>query len=230
MVREIALDTETTGLSPADGHRIIEIGCVEMVNQVKTGRTLQVYLNPERDVPMEAQRVHGISTEFLRDKPKFHEVAQQFLEFISDSKLIIHNAAFDMQFINSELVKVGQQALPMSRALDTLLLARSKFPGQSNNLDALCKRFNIDKSHRKFHGALLDSELLADIYLHLCGGRQSSIDLSQNTVKSAVEIKRTYRNPRPHKATLEEVELHQQFISKIKNALWITLRDKDQAA
>ena len=176
-MREIALDTETTGLDPYSGHRIVEIGAVEMVNHVRTGSHFHTYLNPERDMPREAEQIHGLSADFLRDKPLFRTVAGALLEFLGDAPLVIHNAGFDMKFLNAELEKLGRPRLPADRAVDTVPLARQKFPGQPANLDALCRRFGIDLSARTKHGALLDAELLADVYLELRGGRQSSLGL-----------------------------------------------------
>ncbi|MBF0252029.1 MAG: DNA polymerase III subunit epsilon, partial [Alphaproteobacteria bacterium] len=176
-MREIALDTETTGLNPKSGHRVVEIGCVEMVNHIATGEVFHVYINPERDMPEEAFRVHGLSEAFLRDHPVFAKVVDDFLEFVGDAPLVIHNAAFDMGFLNAELEKAGRPKLEMARAVDTVQIARKKFPGAQANLDALCKRFGIDNSNRELHGALLDARLLADVYLELMGGRQTGLGL-----------------------------------------------------
>lgn len=170
-MREIVLDTETTGLDPHTGDRIVEIGAVELFNHVATGATFHEYLDPQRDMPAEAFAVHGLSTEFLRGKPKFADVAARFVAFVGDAKLVIHNAEFDMKFINAELDRIGAPAIPMSQAIDTLHIARRRFPGAQANLDALCRRFGIDNSGREKHGALLDSELLAEVYLELSGGR-----------------------------------------------------------
>ena len=170
-MREIVMDTETTGLDPFDGHRIVEIGGVELDNHVPTGRTYHQYINPMRDMPTEAFEVHGISEEFLADKPTFDKIAQEFLDFVGDAVLVIHNAPFDMKFLNAELEWVGKPKLPLSQALDTLAIARKRFPGSPSSLDALCRRFGIDNSNRTLHGALLDSEILADVYLELIGGR-----------------------------------------------------------
>ncbi|MFZ2467879.1 MAG: DNA polymerase III subunit epsilon, partial [Parvibaculum sedimenti] len=171
-MRQIVLDTETTGLSPDEGHRLVEVGCLEVFNHVPTGNVFHRYMNPERDMPEGAFRVHGLSAEFLRDKPKFAEVVDEFLEFIGDAELVIHNAGFDMTFLNAELKWVGRPPLAAARAVDTLMIARKRFPGAQNSLDALCRRFNIDNSGRVKHGALLDAELLAEVYLELMGGRQ----------------------------------------------------------
>lgn len=172
--REIILDTETTGLDPKSGHRIIEIGALEMYNRVLTGNEFQTYINPQRDVPAEAYRVHGIGTDFLKDFPLFEEIAQSFLEFIGDSKLVIHNAPFDIKFLNYELSRAKHRSIDMSNVIDTLPMARKKFPGAKANLDALCKRFKIDNSARTKHGALVDCELLSEVYVELTGGRQGS--------------------------------------------------------
>src|SRR6478735_4458896 len=180
-MREIVLDTETTGLDPLRGDRLVEIGCVEMVNRMPTGQTFHVYLNPERDMPQEAFNVHGLSSEFLADKPLFVAVADDFLTFIADAPLVIHNASFDIGFINAELAKVSRAAIPRDRLVDTLTLARRKHPGVSNRLDDLCSRYSIDNSHRTKHGALLDAELLAEVYIDLIGARQSQLILATET-------------------------------------------------
>ncbi len=176
-MREIVLDTETTGFEPSEGHRIVEIGAVELMNHLPTGRTYHQYINPERMVPKEAFEVHGLGDDFLRDKPVFARIGRAFLDFIADAPLVIHNAAFDMKFLNHELDRASLPTLPMARATDTLLIARSKYPGSPASLDALCRRFNIDNSMREKHGALLDSEILAEVYLELVGGRQPDLVL-----------------------------------------------------
>jgi DNA polymerase-3 subunit epsilon len=175
MEREICLDTETTGLDPIKGHKIVEIGCVEIINKIKTSNNFHAYVNPQRDMPEGAFKVHGLSAEFLKDKPLFSEVAQDFIDFIGDAKLVIHNAAFDMKFINYELRKCDKEIIERHRVIDSLLMARHKFPGAGNSLDALCKRFKVDSSRRVKHGALLDSELLSEVYVELCGGRQQTM-------------------------------------------------------
>ena len=181
-MREIVLDTETTGFEPSEGHRIVEIGAIELLNHVPTGRTYHQYINPERAMPKEAFDVHGLGDDFLRDQPKFAQIAAAFVEFVgSDSTLVIHNAAFDMKFLNAELGWAGHPVMPMDRALDTVAMARRKFPGSPASLDALCRRFGIDNSAREKHGALLDSELLAEVYLELIGGRQPDFALSVTT-------------------------------------------------
>lgn len=212
-MREIVLDTETTGMDPSQGDKLVEIGCVELVNHIPTGRTFHVYINPERDVPAEAVAVHGLTETFLKDKPTFGEVVGDFMDFIgSDSTLVIHNASFDMKFINAELKTYGFPSVEWRRVLDTLDMARRKFPGSPANLDALCRRFNIDNSNRTLHGALLDAELLAEVYLELLGGRQHGLGISVATQAvaevAAADAKRAYREPRPHAATDEETAAH----------------------
>lgn len=186
--REIILDTETTGLDPNSGHRIIEIGALEMYNRVLTGNKFHFHINPERDVPLEAYKIHGISTEFLRDKPLFADIAEDFINFIEGTKLVIHNAPFDIKFLNHELSRVGIASLDMLNVIDTLPIARKKFPGAKVNLDALCKRFKIDNSSRTFHGALLDCELLAEVYVELTGGRQASFDLKAKNLEADIQL------------------------------------------
>jgi DNA polymerase-3 subunit epsilon len=224
MTREIVLDTETTGLDPNKGDRVVEIGCVELMGGIRTGAVFHCYLNPERDVPDEAFRVHGLSTAFLADKPIFSEKVDDFLGFIADSPLIIHNAAFDMRFVNFELERLGFSALPMARAVDTVLIARKKFAGSPASLDALCKRFNIDLSGRDKHGALLDAELLAEVYLELMGGRQAMLLLDpQNTTKTgSIEIKltRKFREAREFIVSEAELSAHSAMVAKLKNAIW----------
>ena len=233
-MREIVLDTETTGMDPFDGDRIIEIGAVELVNHLPTGKTLQLYVNPEREVPLEAIAVHGITNEFLADKPVFSQVYSDFLEFIgTDSRLVIHNAEFDMKFINWELGQVGHEAIGGKRVVDTLTIAREKFPGSPANLDALCRRYGIDNSERTVHGALLDSELLAEVYLELLGGRQRGFGLlddnksSQNggaLQNSGVNVDRPYREPRHHAPNAEELLAHKEFLNNITDPLWDSVR------
>lgn len=221
MMREIVLDTETTGLDPADGHRIVEIGCVELVNHLPTGRRFQRYLNPERAMTADALAVHGIKEEFLATQPIFAEVVADLLEFLGDAPLVIHNAEFDMRFLNAELHRLGFPPLPMSRAIDTVRMARRKFPGAPASLDALCKRFNIDNSNRTLHGALLDSELLAEVYLELVGGRQPGLELAAETTApvmvsgGAFPAAANARPPRPHAPTPEELARHEAFLDKL---------------
>ncbi len=225
-MREIALDTETTGLDPYSGHRIVEIGAVEMDNRIRTGNHYHIYLNPERDMPAEAEKVHGLSIDFLRDKPLFRSIADSFLEFVQDSTLVIHNAAFDMKFLNAELEKLGYPKIPMSQSIDTVQMARKKFPGQPANLDALCRRFNIDLSARTLHGALLDAELLADVYLELHGGRQTGLQLASNQEEEGADqeiiiAENTEKlSARRFKITDEEKKAHQALIDTIKEPIW----------
>jgi DNA polymerase-3 subunit epsilon len=228
-MREIVLDTETTGFEPSEGHRIVEIGAVELFNHMPTGKTYHQYIHPERDMPTEAFNVHGISVEFLADKPKFAAIGQAFLDFIGpDSKLVIHNAAFDMKFLNFELQKAGLATIANDRALDTLMIARRKFPGSPASLDALCRRFNIDNSSRTLHGALLDSEILAEVYLELIGGRQPDFGLSNgpDKKKTAAQIDAAWRptprpNPLPSRLTEEERSAHEAMIAKMgEAAIW----------
>ena len=222
-MREIVVDTETTGLKPADGHRIVEIGCVELRNHVPTGSVFHKYINPERDMPTEAFQVHGLSEGFLSDKPVFAEIVGEFLEFIGDTKLVIHNAGFDLGFINAELKPLGFASIPMSQAVDTVRMARDKFPGAQANLDALCRRFNIDSSARTKHGALLDAELLAEVYLELMGGRQRGFglaDADESGPAAAVPAERIARPPRPHGASEEELAAHREFLKRIPESMW----------
>jgi DNA polymerase-3 subunit epsilon len=227
-MREICFDTETTGLDPNDGHRLVEIGGVELINRVPTGETYHVYLNPERDMPVEAFNIHGLSEAFLVDKPLFADVVEDFLDFVGDATLVIHNAAFDMKFVNAELKACGRPPLPMRQALDTVQLARSKFPGAQVNLDALCKRFGIDNSARTKHGALLDAELLAEVYIELTGGRQSGLGFGDDgagagagrTAAAPARAERPVRPPRPHAPSEAELAAHRAFLEKIPNAVW----------
>ncbi|MDB2682756.1 DNA polymerase III subunit epsilon [Alphaproteobacteria bacterium] len=223
-MREIVLDTETTGMDPNDAHRIIEIGCVELDNFIPTGRTLQIYINPERDIPAEATAVHGITEEFVKDKPTFLECYSEFTDFVKGARLVIHNAEFDMKFINHHLQEVGHPAIPWNMVKDTLAMARKKFPGSPANLDALCRRFNIDNTERTFHGALLDSELLAEVYLELLGGRQHGLGLAndKSAKENAAKAKknRPYREPRAHTASAEELTAHADLLEKLEKPLW----------
>lgn len=227
MTREIALDTETTGFDPDKGDRIIEIGCVELENHVPTGKSLQLYINPERDIPAEAIAIHGITNEFVADKPTFSQVYTEFIEFITGARLIIHNAEFDIKFINWELQNVGHPLVPWNCVTDTLTMARQKFPGSPANLDALCRRFSIDNTERTYHGALLDSELLAEVYLELIGGRQHGMSLSDDKKKSdnaqsigKSKSERTLREARAHSASAEELAAHDALLEKLKDPLW----------
>ncbi|MFL6721440.1 MAG: DNA polymerase III subunit epsilon [Sphingomonas sp.] len=225
-MREIVFDTETTGLNPAGGDRIVEIGCVEIYNRVETGRHYHAYFNPEREMPFEAEMVHGLSTIFLSDKPLFSHKAAELLEFIEDSPLVAHNASFDFGFLNHELERCGRPIVPMSRMVDTLTLARSKHPGAKHSLDALCMRFGIDRSHRVKHGALLDAQLLAQVYVELTGGRQIGLGLVADAGMVAVDqsaqpvTTREPRRARPHAAADEELERHRAFIARLVNPLW----------
>ncbi|WP_439111669.1 DNA polymerase III subunit epsilon [Lentibacter sp.] len=225
-MREIVLDTETTGFEPMQGDRIVEIGAVELFNHMPTGRTYHQYINPERGMPQEAFEVHGLGDEFLADKPKFAQIGQAFLDFIQDSTLVIHNAAFDMKFLNAELKWMNAPQLPMSQALDTLDIARKRFPGSPASLDALCRRFNIDNSSRTLHGALLDSEILAEVYLELIGGKQPDFGLSANTETEAKPGETRWRaQPRsaalPARITEKEAAAHSAFVESLGDgALW----------
>lgn len=225
MVREVVLDTETTGLDPHTGHKIVEIGCVELVNHIQTGETYHVYINPERDMPQEAFNVHGLSEEFLKKHPIFKDHADEFVDFLGESKLIIHNAKFDMKFINYELSAIGKSMINMNRCIDTLMIARRKFPGAQASLDALCKRFKIDNTMREKHGALLDSILLAEVYLELVGGRQPGLVLDSQKNASFSQnnkIKRKTRKAREFPLSEDEKQKHQSFIEGFKTkSLWI---------
>lgn len=232
-MREIVLDTETTGFDPATGDRLVEIGAIELLNLLPTGRTYHVYINPERTMPPEAFEVHGLGDDFLKDQPKFIEVAQGFLDFIgNDGQLVIHNATFDMRFLNAELARAGFPVLPSSRATDTLEIARRRFPGAQNSLDALCRRFGVDNSNRTLHGALLDSELLAEVYLALMGGRQPGLVLETTGPQSgnggpgqSSASRKTPRTARPRplspRLTEAESQAHAEFIAELgQAALW----------
>ena len=228
-MREIVLDTETTGLDPYDtpAHRIVEIGAVELWNQVPTGQTYHQYIHPERDMPPEAFAIHGISEAFLADKPRFADIAQAFLSFIGDARLVIHNASFDMRFLNAELSWLGLPALPDERALDTLLIARRRFPGSPASLDALCRRFGIDNSNRTLHGALLDSEILAEVYLELTGGRQADFGLGADQTRNTTTTVSGPWRPQPRKPPLPprlteaERAAHTAMVAELgEGALW----------
>jgi DNA polymerase-3 subunit epsilon len=231
-MREICLDTETTGLDPKDGHKIIEIACFELINKVKTGKVFHSFVNPLRDVPHEAFRIHGISTEFLKDKPTFDLIADKFLEFIGDDILVIHNASFDIKFLNFELNFLRKKTLEMSRVIDSLMLARKKFPGGQNSLDALCKRFNLDLSKREKHGAMIDTELLCDVYIELMGGAQEGFGFDNikknDSIKSNqitdVAVPRNNKKiiaDRNFELTSEELKMHEDFIKlNFKTTFW----------
>lgn len=226
-MREIVFDTETTGLDPRTGDRMVEIGCVEMVNLVPTGATFHAYYNPERDMPAGAEAVHGLSAAFLSDKPLFRNVAHELLDFIGDSPLIAHNAGFDFGFLNAELALCEREAVCTSRMVDTVALARKRHPGAKLSLDALCTRYGIDRSHRVKHGALLDAELLAQVYVELKGGRQIGLELAADAVAeqaAPVAVRQApegpRREPRPHSASAEELARHREFMAGIENPLW----------
>ncbi len=228
-MREICLDTETTGLDPRSGHKIIEIAAIEMIDKIKTGKVFHSYVNPRREVPREAFNIHGISTEFLKDKPVFDRVADEFLEFIKDAKLVIHNAAFDIKFLNYELQLLGKPILS-NKIADSLLIARTKFPGSPASLDALCKRFNLDLSKRTKHGALLDTELLCDVYVELMGGLQSGFGFDAAAKEKKLNVAAEKLNQEQVRKTLpkrnyplsaEDLELHKEFILKnFKSNFW----------
>jgi DNA polymerase III subunit epsilon len=226
-MREVVLDTETTGLDPSDGHRVVEIGCVELMDHFPTGRTLHCYINPERDMPAEAERVHGITAAFLADKPLFAAVADELIDFLGDAPLVIHNAAFDLKFLNAELAREGREPLSAARAIDTLDMAKMKFPGARYSLDELCKRFAIDLTSRTKHGALLDAELLAQVYLELVGGRQKRFVLAPTDILAATEELRPVRvrpEPLPSLLTPAEREAHIAFVANElgDGAIWNT--------
>ena len=233
MFRELVLDTETTGLDPEDGHRLVEIGIVELENHIPTGNYFHYYLNPERDSDYKAEQVHGLSKEFLKNKPRFCDIIDEFIEYISNSMIIIHNAPFDMGFINSELSKCNRMKLDENLIIDTLELAKKKFPGQSVSLDSLCRRYNIDLSNREMHGALKDAKLLASVYLELIGGRQSKLefgnrnkpfnDIVNNT--NTFNIIDYYENmPMKHinnvKLDEHDYKMHLESVNNIKNSIW----------
>jgi DNA polymerase-3 subunit epsilon len=226
-MREIVLDTETTGFEPEQGDRIVEIGCVELLNHMPTGRTYHQYIDPKRAMPEDAFKVHGLGDDFLRGKPVFAAIADEFLEFVGDSKLVIHNAAFDMKFLNAELRWLNKRQLPWELAIDTLAIARKKFPGSPASLDALCRRFNINNTARTLHGALLDSEILAEVYLELIGGRQPDLIMGQSQSQtSGSETKSAWRamprpKPLPARLTDDEVAAHDVFVGTLGGApLW----------
>jgi len=222
-MREIVLDTETTGLDPLAGHRVVEVGCIELVNTVATGRTFQLYLNPEMPMPTGAQDIHGLTDEFLADKPLFADKAEELLEFIGDAQLVIHNAQFDLGFLNAELERCGRGQLA-NAYIDTVSMARRKFPGQRASLDALCERFGVDNSGRTKHGALLDAELLAEVYLELSGGRQRDLGLAPELAASmvgVVVVSRPVRPPRPHAPSVAELAAHAAFLRQLTNPIWL---------
>ena len=226
-MREIIFDTETTGFDPLTGDRMVEIGCIEMVGRIMTGNVYHGYFNPERAMPAAAENVHGLSDKFLSDKPFFSQKAEELVAFLGESPLVAHNASFDFGFLNNELQKCGRPPIGLDRMIDTVALARVRHPGAKLSLDALCTRYGIDRSHRVKHGALLDAELLAHLYIELTGGRQIGLGLAgesstAQTTESSTEnsVERVYRTPRPHSASAEELERHGAFIAKIPDALW----------
>lgn len=234
-MREIALDTETTGMSAVDGHRIIEIGALELVNHTPTGNNLHLYINPERDIEDGAFAVHGISLKFLADKPVFADIAEQFMQFVGDDQMVIHNASFDMAFINAELTRLSLPEYPMVRAVDTLTMARKKFPGAQANLNALCRRFEINNKHRDLHGALIDAHLLAEVYIELLGGRQPNLLLEEARAQqkgkhSSSEMpiekleftmkRNSEKFSRPHMPSDVELSAHEDFLEKINGPFW----------
>ncbi|HWW65519.1 MAG TPA: DNA polymerase III subunit epsilon [Sphingomonadaceae bacterium] len=231
-MREIVFDTETTGLSPLDGHRLVEIGCVELVNRVETGRTFHAYFNPGRSMPSEAEAVHGLSQTFLSDKPLFTDIAVELVAFLGECKLVAHNASFDFGFLNHELGQAGHATIDMTRMVDTLAIARARHPGAKHSLDALCNRYGIDRSHRIKHGALLDAQLLAQLYVELTGGRQIGLSLKPTADPTSVRTAQLInaavakaapapvRPPRPHAASAEEQLRHKAFVSKLTDPLW----------
>ncbi len=225
-MREIVLDTETTGLDPYQGHRLIEIGCIELLNRIPTGQVFHHYVHPDRDIPEEAFRVHGISLEMLKDKPRFHEIADDLITFLGDAPLVIHNAAFDMGFINAELERASKPLLDRTRMVDTLLLARRKYPGGSNRLDDLCLRYRIDTSRRTKHGALLDAELLTEVYIELIDARQTTLILvengkTQDRTPQQVAASRIRPQPLPSRLTAEELAAHRSFIATLgEKTIW----------
>ena len=227
-MREIVFDTETTGLDPASGDRMVEIGCIEMVNRVATGNVFHAYFNPDRSMPAAAEAVHGLSEAFLSGKERFHERADELLAFLEDSPLVAHNAGFDMGFLNAELEICGREAVCRSRMIDTVALARVRHPGAKLSLDALCTRYGIDRSHRTLHGALLDAELLAQLYVELTGGRQIGLELAPETADPLVGAVRTvvrdraFRPARPHGPSAEERAAHARFLETVKSPLWGT--------
>ena len=233
-MREIVLDTETTGIDPKDGHRIIEIGALELINHMPTGEQLHIYINPEREIDAGAVAVHGLTNDFLDDKPLFADIADQFLTFIGADPLVIHNAPFDMGFINAELEKLGRTTLPMDRAIDTLTMARRKFPGAQANLNALCRRFEIDNTHRDLHGALIDADLLASVYIELLGGRQPDLSLEPGRAAAKTRDKPAAANgsaefalqedpskfDRPHAPSETEKAAHARLLESFKDPIW----------
>lgn len=238
-MREIVFDTETTGIGPEYGHRLVEIGCIELVNRVETGRTFHAYFNPERDMPAEAEAVHGLKASFLATKPCFHVNVDELLAFLGDSPLVAHNAGFDFSFLNHELVLCGREAISLARMIDTVAMARARHPGAKHSLDALCTRYGIDRSHRVKHGALLDAQLLAQLYVELTGGRQIGLSLAAEPATPAddhadiridLPMARPIRAPRPHGASDEERARHAAFVATLSDPLWARLQQAGPAA
>ena len=224
-MREIVFDTETTGLSFNSGDRLVEIGCVEMINRIETGRTFHAYFHPERSMPAEAQRIHGLSDAFLSDKPRFHEKVEDLLEFIGDAMLVAHNASFDFGFLNGELKTLGREIIALDRMIDTVAMARQRHPGAKHSLDALCTRYGIDRSHRVLHGALLDAQLLCQVYVELTGGRQIGLTLVSDEEIAIPVLDEDPRaaQPRPMRpfhANDDELARHAVFVARLKNPLW----------
>ena len=221
-MREIVLDTETTGLDPARGSRIVELACLELKHHMPTGEVWREYINPECPMPEEARAIHGLDDDFLADKPVFAAVADSFLDFIGEDPLVIHNAKFDIGFLNAELQRLEKPLITLDRAVDTVLLARRRFPGAQASLDALCKRFEIDNSARSFHGALLDCELLAEVYLELRGGRQPGFELKTEKAAAGIaqKVQRQPRAPRPHEASAEELRAHEAMLAELTDPVW----------
>ena len=230
-MREIIFDTETTGIDPKQGHRMVEIGCVELIDRMPTGQTFHAYYNPERDMPAEAEAIHGLSAQFLADKPRFSDEVDSFLAFVGEDKLVAHNAGFDFAFLNAELEICTREPICLTRKIDTLEMARRKNPGGKHSLDALCTRYGVDRSHRVFHGALLDAELLAQVYIELTGGRQiamglvadegsQTIDTDETVVALMPSSDRPTRPIRPHSATTQELERHAAFLERVARPIW----------
>jgi DNA polymerase-3 subunit epsilon len=227
-MREIVFDTETTGLDPQSGDRMVEIGCIELFNRVPTGRTFHAYFNPKRSMPLAAEQVHGLTDAFLADKKCFDEHALELIEFLEDAPLVAHNAQFDFAFLNYELDICGHSAISLDRMIDTVALARRRHPGAKHSLDALCTRYGVDRSHRVLHGALLDAELLAQVYVELTGGRQIGLELAADVGHTIIEVaafrprRREFRAPRPHTASAEELARHKAFMEALDLRAWAT--------
>ncbi len=228
-MREIVLDTETTGIDPASGHRIVEVGCIELIGRVPSGNSFHAYLNPDRTMPVEAEAVHGLSEAFLADKPRFAEIVDELIGFIGDAPIVAHNATFDIAFLDRELELCGRPAYTVARAIDTLALARTRHPGAKHSLDALCTRYGVDRTARVKHGALLDAELLAQVYVELTGGRQIGLELmadpadagdAGNVAAPVGVVSRIARTPRAHSASEEELARHAAFVARLTDPLW----------